>query len=117
MWFDWITASASARSLLIAGPVTVDLLAEPPVGAGRSGLVARRADLFCWAIINAGIARAITRKSIPGAKDLFLTQPPKTEELGDARITRSSEPFECTQSARRSFLQKRRRHVDAAICG
>jgi len=44
-----------------------------PVGAGRS--VVRLADLVCWAIINAGIARAKTRKSIPGAKDLFLTQP------------------------------------------
>src|SRR5215213_7031193 len=34
-------------------------------------------------------------------------------EHGDARITRSTEPFECTQSAGRSFVQKRRRHVDA----
>ena len=59
--------------LLIAGPVGLVFVAVAPVGAGRS--VMRRADLFCWAKINAGSARAITRKSIPGAKDLFLTQP------------------------------------------
>src|ERR1700752_590379 len=75
MWFDWITASASARSLLIADPDGLALPGEVPPAAERSGLAVRRADLLFWAIINAGSARAITRSTIPGAKDLFLTQP------------------------------------------
>jgi hypothetical protein len=70
-----MTPIASARSLLIIGLVTTPLVVEPVVGAGRSGGVVRRADRVCWARINAGSVRAKTRKIIPGAKELFLTQP------------------------------------------
>jgi hypothetical protein len=43
----------------------------------RSGVVpvARRAERFCWAKMMAGTKRAKPRKNMPGAKNLFVTQP------------------------------------------
>jgi hypothetical protein len=77
MWFDWITDKASARSLLIPCPdgMVLAFVVTPFEERSAPGFPVRRADRVCWAIISAGIARAKMRNRIPGAKELFLTQP------------------------------------------
>jgi hypothetical protein len=49
------------------------------VVAERSGeVVARLAERFCWAKMNAGTRRTKMENKIPGPKNLFVTYPPKT---------------------------------------